>query len=646
MKGECDPREGEMPNNLSHSYGLGRSCAVTQVARTTAVRAILIALVLGAGLAAGRGGDGYARACGATPLPGPFGGEPAARVRAYGPGDAAAVVRTRNGLIDALRYASAGDVIYVVDSAEIDLTGVRNLPVQGEVTLASGRGRDGGSGALLYTNQLDTQPLFEVKGPRARFTGLRIRGPDREIGTDAYARPNSDGIRSDYSVEVENSELYGWSRGAIHVAGGNAYIHDNYIHHNRRLGFGYGVVLRKSAYALIEHNLFDANRHAVAGTGAPGQGFEARYNVIGSTANGHIFDMHGGQDQSDRSDNVAGEQILIHHNTFGSEAEAVVIRGVPEKGAWIYGNDFPHNVAVGPGGAIRQKYEPKGNVWYSGNCYAETGWYVSTAASGFWGSLAKFPDGLSELRLGDFDGDGITDVFRADGSRWYVSYGGVSGWSELIASRTHVDSLGFADFDGDGKTDVFSAVDGQWRVSYSGTSSWTELNSERGDDIERGGDIDFLRFGDFDGDGRADIFHADGEQWLVSYGGTSEWSRLAGPNARVDELAFADFDGDGRTDVFHANGEQWLVSYGGTSAWSQLTASSAVLSDLEFGDINGDKRADVIYPTGSEWLVSYGGTSAWETLATSNIVSSNLAVGDFNGDGRADLFRTGKLLAR
>lgn len=639
MKSERDPREGEILNNPRHSYGLGRSCAVTQVARQTTARASLVALVLGAGLLAGRG-DAYAQGCGATPLPGPFGGEPAARVRAYGPGDATAVVKTRNELIDALRYASVGDVIYVVDSVEIDLTGVKNLPVQGGVTLASGRGRYGGSGALLYTNQLDTQPLFEVKGPGARFTGLRIRGPDQEIGTDAYARPNSDGIRADYSVEVENSELYGWTRGAIHVAGGNAYIHDNYIHHNRRHGLGYGVVIRKNAYALIEHNLFDANRHAIAGTGESGQGYEARYNVIGPTANGHIFDMHGGQDRSDRSDNIAGEQILIHHNTFGSEAEAVVIRGVPEKGAWIYGNDFPHNVAVGPGGAIRQAYEPKGNVWYSGNCYAETGWYVSTAASGFWGSLAKFPYGLSELRFGDFNGDGVTDVFRADGNSWYVSYGGNSGWSRLNISGMHVDDLAFADFNGDGITDVFSVGNGQWRVSYGAISSWSVLNHKG----EVG--LDLLRLGDFDEDGAADVFRTDGEQWLVSYGGASEWSRLADLGISVDELAFADFDGDGRTDVFHANGEQWLVSYGGTSAWSQLAASPTVLSDLVFGDVNGDGRADVIHTTGSEWLVSYGGTSGWETLAASSFVSSSLAVGDFNGDGRADFFRTGKLLAK
>ena len=44
--------------------------------------------------------------------------------------------------------------------------------------------------------------------------------------------------------------------------------------------------------ALIEANLFDYTRHAITGTGRPGEGYEAAYNIhLGNTTN-NIFDVH------------------------------------------------------------------------------------------------------------------------------------------------------------------------------------------------------------------------------------------------------------------------------------------------------------------------------------------------------------------
>ena len=42
-------------------------------------------------------------------------------------------------------------------------------------------------------------------------------------------------------------------------------IHHNFIHHNQQDGTdGYGVAVVNRAYALIEKNVFDYNRHAIA----------------------------------------------------------------------------------------------------------------------------------------------------------------------------------------------------------------------------------------------------------------------------------------------------------------------------------------------------------------------------------------------
>ena len=41
---------------------------------------------------------------------------------------------------------------------------------------------------------------------------------------------------------------------------------------------------------------------------------------------------------------------------------------------------------------------------------------------------------LARLALGDFNGDGKTDLFRADGGKWYVSTGGIESWKKINQS--------------------------------------------------------------------------------------------------------------------------------------------------------------------------------------------------------------------
>jgi hypothetical protein len=273
------------------------------------------------------------------------------------------LVKTLEELRAALKKAKSGQVVYVNDNAEIDVTGEQKIVIPGGVTVASGRGRVGSEGALLYSDELATSPMFSAGGQKIRVTGLRLRGPDQERRTEQmrklykegkyYSIPNSDGIISAHPhLEVDNCELWGWSHAAIFLKLGalKAHIHHNYIHHNQRSGLGYGVCLDQSN-ALIEANLFDWCRHHIAGTGRPGTGYEARYNLVLENANGHSFDMHGGRDRKDGTD-IAGDLIRIHHNKFkATGVPAFMIRGRPQQSADIHHNWFLHS---GPDKAIRQ----------------------------------------------------------------------------------------------------------------------------------------------------------------------------------------------------------------------------------------------------------------------------------------------------
>lgn len=264
-------------------------------------------------------------------------------------------VSTRDELLVALNAAQADQIIYVLPDSKIDLSGHSNIDLPRRVTLAGNRGVDGSRGPVIYTDQKDDQYTLFQAWEGARITGIRLRGPDGEIGGDSSARwetPNYGGIKViGTDVKIDNNEIYNWSWYGIDVRNVDAHIHHNYIHHVQRAGLGYPVVV-SGGTALIESNYFDWYRHAIASTGYPGSGYEARYNIVGPNAISFAFDMHGGRDfcakKSPPCTNVekfmAGDWIDIHHNTFMNvKTGAVGIRGAPLEGAKIYKNWFYHD---------------------------------------------------------------------------------------------------------------------------------------------------------------------------------------------------------------------------------------------------------------------------------------------------------------
>ena len=321
------------------------------------------------------------RACGAGAARGyPLGGGPgyAETVKLSG-----SPVRHLDELIEALAGARAGDTVYVAGDAVIECTErvyveelVLELP--GGVTLASDRGVKGAPGGLIRSDTFATNPLIRVTGPDARLTGIRLQGPNPRQCLEHHSRsfreghgghryyyrfPTSAGIEARHPrLRVDNCELAGWSLGAVHLVDGDGHrVQHCFIHHNQYQGLGYGVCLDK-AETLIEGNLFDANRHSIAGSGRSGSGYEARNNVEMGRSLSHCFDMHGGRDRKDGTD-VAGGWMHVHHNTFRvSGQRAVVIRGTPEDQAVIEHNWFHHRTERGAIGC-EGRVTVRDNAW-------------------------------------------------------------------------------------------------------------------------------------------------------------------------------------------------------------------------------------------------------------------------------------------
>lgn len=604
--------------------------------------------------------------------------------------EVAAVVDNALDLKRELESASAGDIVYVSDDAEIDLydsaTGdVVPLPIRmstDRVVLASGRGRAPSSqGALLRykvpntTGDAERRGLLEVTADGVRITGLRIEGPSTT--TEMYDIWTGIGVEDVAAgVEVDNCEIFGWTHAGVWLKNSRGFIHHNLLRDNPRKELGYGVSLAEGSYATIRANRFDQNRHHISGlgNGPPGRldSYEACYNIVERFAGSHGFDMHAGAGGVQIH---AGRSIHIHHNTFTSEAyTAVRIRGIPEDLCRIEYNDF--SLHENEEDAIRQTNH-FGNFRAAHNCCGASarGLYVSWGSTGCWYRIATGEDLPGNLAVGDLDGDGQEDLFKVqEGQGWVTSMhrtlyarngalwgpsGGSGLWDVYLTTEHSLDALALADFDGDTRADLLSrGPDGCFYVSFGrgdgATDPWVPYADSKGSAVREVG------FGDFDGDGRADILrYEEGDTlgvWSVAYGvdrnGSTElpieWACLNASGLPVNRLAFGRFTGnDARTDVFTADGVLWLVSDGGTSPWQVYGVSTVPMGELAFGDFGDgsggepDGVTDVFAAWGGVWRVDFGrgdGTNTgWQEIGQSNVGVRGLVFGDFDGDGRTDV---------
>ena len=260
-----------------------------------------------------------------------------------------------------------GDIIYVPETASIEMTGHPGVVIPKNVTIASNRGSNGSPGGRFFwlSSSSDsasgyiTGTMFYLPNDNVRITGLRLEGPHMTTDTsmgDGKVRSAMD-LRNAKGLEVDNCEMYGWSYAAVdietstgqdalyalglnsaEIGSAIANIHHNSIHHCQMGSLGYGVVITRGT-ALVKANLFDYTRHAIAASGLQYEGYEASYNIhLGHGLVGSVFDMHG-QDVAGFEKRVAGSLTKIHHNTLYYTLDySIGVRGTPIVHEYIYNN--------------------------------------------------------------------------------------------------------------------------------------------------------------------------------------------------------------------------------------------------------------------------------------------------------------------
>lgn len=247
--------------------------------------------------------------------------------------------------------------IYIAGDVTIDVPNEKGaLKIGSNQTVFSSRSVSSDGGRLLvaekYDSNADEYPVIYVASG-GRLSSLRIEGPVQVSDTVK----KTIGIQTEVdsvNVMIDNSEIYGWPWTGVSIKKSrDANIHHNYIHHNIKSGLGYGVVVQNGhATANIECNIFDYNRHAVAGSGGSGEGYYATHNLVmqgGGRDAYHQFDMHADSDAPE----YGGSFFVASHNWFNfgdygtSNRSSIMIRGVPRKEvAVVTENKFKSNQQI------------------------------------------------------------------------------------------------------------------------------------------------------------------------------------------------------------------------------------------------------------------------------------------------------------
>jgi hypothetical protein len=483
-------------------------------------------------------------------------------------------VTNKEQLITAL--ANAGPIV-IPSGVTIDLGETRGLEVGSCVTIKGTRGGLDPGALIVATNRDRAGSLFEVVGQYVRIEGLRFRGP---VTTDDRSAMDHSvhaiGISGNASsVQIDNNTFEFWSVGVTVFRGWPAPWPET----------GTGCQ-EKAPLISITRNYF--NRNAIEDLGYGVGVFRGCAKIEGNLFN------------KNRHAVAASGDTAYENGTFGKGYIArynyVLEGGFRECDPGCYWNQHFDVHGTGSGG-------------YGGTAgeYFVVAWNTirGEQQSGVWPFLSTRPAfmlrGRAEHVAVFHDNVVVHDdageaVRLKVGSSTECTVGGTSWPSYELCHLV---------------------------VGPNRYNTYTETQ---------------LAVGDFDGDGRDDVFLANGTAWWYSSAGRTEWRFLLPSTHRVNDLRFGHFNRDARTDVLFSVGETWWVSMGGTRLPRLLRTDGRPLADCVFGHFDDDGITDVLWANGSRWFVSSGGTGPWTELRTSPIRAANMRVGDFTADGIDDIF--------
>lgn len=525
-----------------------------------------------------------------------------------------------------LRSHFTGRVL-VPGDAQWDLSGHMEIPLRSGVQLVGERGWLGSRPVLFTDYKGATYPLFRLTGNDVRVEGLHFRGPGHgsqdatQPYTFALAVLEDPLLERGRRVVIADNEFDEWTGSCVDVSSTPPRV---FFPNN------------PSDPAYLEAHTWPHVRPEEAGL------VRVERNYFH-----HNVRQGGGYGVS-----VYGAHVTVEGNVFDYNRHAVTSSGQAFSG---YVARFNYALQGGPtyDGHYTQHFDVHGAIYDSSHWIGgPAGEYYEVAYNavrgeqdyGFWGSLTR---AAFVLRGRPATGASFHDnVVVHDNSGEAIELRGEENdpsldddnpaTFNLQASGNHYDTdysteIATGDFDGDGRTDVFVATGTAWFYSRGGVRPWEFLHASN----KRTAD---LAFADVDNDRITDVLYRDPNGNLgYLKSGTAPLAPLTTLPVAVRDLRSGDFDGDSKTDLFYTLNGQWRIWYGRTRTWTAAQTSSQPLSGLLFGEFDDIRGTDVAGMNSGTWACSSGGTQPWARLSGLSDPLGGAVAADFDGDGRSDI---------
>jgi RHS repeat-associated protein len=223
-------------------------------------------------------------------------------------------------------------------------------------------------------------------------------------------------------------------------------------------------------------------------------------------------------------------------------------------------------------------------------------------------------------------------------------------YTPIPQQTTTNQSLIIGDFDGNGKSDLFYFNLDEQTFSIGLTTNWTQYGQEG--QISLSGNLnDFtseIGLLDYNGDGKTEVFNLDDNNYFHIYGVVeNQFTELITPLLfNYDKYCFGDINGDGNTDIFGYSNSGCKIFYSNGILFNQADFNphqGLSSSTFTIADLNGDGKGDIIQDvseSNSRNLYAFFFYGAEFSLGWSYTFSNNydskIYYTDFNGDGQAE----------
>lgn len=190
---------------------------------------------------------------------------------------------------------------------------------------------------------------------------------------------------------------------------------------------------------------------------------------------------------------------------------------------------------------------------------------------------------------GDFNGDGRTDLLLRNTNGWLTDWlgnasGGFTnnGANSSLFFTTDWSIATVGDFNGDGISDLLLRRTDGWVTDWLGTSTGGFVNNNANASVYFSTDWKVVGAGDFNGDGRDDLLLRNDSGWVTNWLGTASGGFTN--NGAASSVYFStdwkiagigDFNGDTREDLLLRNDNGWATDWLGAANGGFVNNGSA-----------------------------------------------------------------------